>query len=120
MHIADDAYDLPLFRIAFILIRADVCEASANRVFARKVAGGKLLINDGHADPSALILFGKVPTFQQRDLDCLEVLRCDAAVVGKWLLSGFRPGASLNPEIASNIAPAERHRRNKRGGLDTG
>src|SRR5215471_9200724 len=98
MHIADDAYYFPLFRVAVILIGADLCNAFADRVFIWKVQSCQCLVNNGHARPATLILFGEVPTLSQRDSHRLEVLGSHAAVAGKRFLSRFRPRSSFNPE----------------------
>src|SRR5262245_39078994 len=102
MHVADDADDLPLLRVALILIGADVGNAFADRVFVGKILLRQRFIDDCRADSSTLILIGEVPTLTQRNPDCLKILRCDASHISAWLFPGFRFGVSYNSEIAAH------------------
>jgi len=119
-HVADDADDLPLWRVAFILIRADVRDDFTDGIFIREVRSGKRFVDNGDADTGALILLGKVAALAQGNLNCLKVLRCDAAVTGCGLGSGFRFGTAFDPEIAADVVSAEWHRRDEGGVLDAG
>src|SRR6266508_2192268 len=120
-YVANDADDLPSLWVAVILIRADVRDVFADRVFVREVTAGESLVDNGRADDaSTAILFGDVAAFQQGNPDRLKVLRGDAAVVGVRLLTGLRIWAALDSKITAHIAAAERHRRDERGALDAG
>src|SRR5262245_10964280 len=120
-HVANDTDNLPPFRIAGILIRADVRDVFADRVFIREVTAGERFVDDGRADgASTAVLFSEVAAFQQGNADRLKVLRGDAAVAGVRFLTGLRSGAALDSKITDNVAAAERHRRDERGALNAG
>ena len=119
MDIADNANHHPSFRVALVLIGSNVGDHLSDRVFACELARCQRLINDGDAQRARLILFGEVTTLVQRNLDGLELFRCDTAYVGRGLSSRIRLGMAFNPEVTSDIASAERHRRNKPHALDS-
>src|SRR6185369_14239509 len=111
MHIAYDADNLILFRVAVILIRTDMRDVFADGFFIRKVARGQRLVDDGDSNTAPLILRGEIAALAQRYLDRVEVFRCNAAVAGLRLLSEFGLGTAFYPEVAADVAAAERHRR---------
>src|SRR4051812_21075342 len=120
MHVADDADDLPLLRVAVILIRADIGNALAYGVFVREISSRERFVDDGSADAARLILICEVAPVTQRNPDRLKVLRSDAAHVGHGSLPRLRLGAAFDPEIAAHVAAAERHGGYERGALDAG
>src|SRR5262245_43357349 len=120
MHVADDADDFPLLRVALILIGADIGNALANWVFVWKIALCQRFVDDCRSDTNATILFSEVTTLPQRNSDCLKIVRGDATHISERLFSRFRFGVSYDSEVAEHVAAAERHGRDKRGVLDAG
>jgi hypothetical protein len=66
MHVANDANDLILFRIAWILINAKLSDAFTERIVVGKIAFDERLVDDGCANIPALVLLIEVASSQQR------------------------------------------------------